>query len=180
MCVLFVSEISAETPSCSHRTSLLLSCVWPCCCRPWWGGWGGKEWLGLAVKSPSDNELSSTDWSSHASTQTSRLCATDPLFTLIPYNVFIHKTDWTHIKVWPLTFSIRMLRVAFGSASGPITLFYCPTHPEPSLGSKLWPFELISQRSRPIKSLNVKRRGKWTPLAVHYSFLSLLVCVSAG
>ena len=58
------------------------------------GGKGERErerMIRLAVKPPPVNELSSADWSSHTTEQTSGPCASDLLFTLTPHNVFIHR-----------------------------------------------------------------------------------------
>lgn len=178
MCVL--TEISAETPSCLHRTSLLCQCVWPCCCRARGGGWWAKEWLGMAVKSPSDNELSSADWSSHTFTQTSSSRATDLLFTLMPYNVFIHKNCVNSHQ--GLTINILRQNIqdnvwcSLWTSLCYFTVLHTYIH-RVVLRVKTLTFRPFWSKVSTNQESKSEQKGQWTPLTVHYSALTLLVCV---
>lgn len=78
------------------------------------GGWERKKergWLVLAVKSPSVNELSSADRSSHTFKHTPSSSAADLRFG----KIFIHKNlKWTPISVWLLKLSIKIFKTASG------------------------------------------------------------------
>lgn len=127
-------------------------------------GVGSREWLGMAVKSPSDNELSSADWSSHTFTQTSSSWATDLLFRLMPYNVFIHN-------------NVRTLNILHQTIQNDLTLLsYTRTYTvllrvKPLTFQPLWSKVSTNQESK------TEQKGQWTPLTVHYSALTPLVCV---
>lgn len=85
-------------------------------------------------------------------------------------------SDWClimclFITTWGrLTFSIKLFRMI---------LLYCPTHVSTpfSLGSNLWPFNPLWSKVSTNQESKTEQKGQWTPLTVHYSALTPLVCV---
>lgn len=148
--------------------------------------WGG-QWLGLVVKSPSVNELSAADRSSHTSKRAAGSWAADLLFTLTHYNVFIPRKTYQGLTIKVTnqniqeSFLLLLLDLFMDDThkhTHTHTLSHTETSTQLSLGSQFQPFDLHGQRSQPIKSLNVNRRGNGLPwLFITALSVSLCVCV---
>lgn len=142
------------------------------------GGWGAKEWLGMAVKSPSDNELSSADRSSHTFTQTTSSWATDLLFTLMPYNVFIDKNCVNSHQglIINILFGIFLFWCSLWTFLCYFTVLHTYIH-RVVLRVKTLTFRPFRSKVSTNQESKSEQKGQWTPLTVHYSALTLLVCV---
>lgn len=138
------------------------------------GGWERKkerEWLVLAVKSPSVNELSSADRSSHTFIHTPSSSAADLRFG----KIFIHKNlKWTPISVWLLKLSIKIFKTASGMT---FSCQFIGSHKHTGalgcLEVLIWTFWPLRSKVSPNQESKCEQKGLWTPLTVHYSSLSL-------